>query len=137
MLRIVPILGKSYVNNDGEVSGQAEEGTIYLILPDFVRGDANSSGDVEMNDAVGILNYCLLGGQSGEESTPCLDALDADASGQIEVTDAILVLGYLFLGGGPPEMPFPEAGPSPPGLPRLRCENEESQFELLSFPEER
>ena len=76
-------------------------------------------------------------GTSADASPLCLDALDADASGQVEVTDAILLLGYLFLGGSPPEMPFPEAGPSPPGLPRLRCHNQDSHFELLPLPEER
>jgi hypothetical protein len=137
VLRIVPILAGSYVNGDDGPSGQVEEGTIYLILPEFVRGDANGSGTVDLNDAVNILGYCLLGGGADGGSPPCLDALDADASGQIEVTDAILVLGYLFLGGTSPEMPFPEPGPSPPGLPRLKCENEVSEFEPLPFPEER
>lgn len=75
----------------------------------FKRGNANADGDVNLSDAVFILNYLFRGGAA----PPCLDAADADDSGVINLTDAVYLLNYLFLGGPEPRAPFEACGEDP------------------------
>jgi M6 family metalloprotease-like protein len=69
----------------------------------FHRGDADDNGILELTDAINVLNFLFLGG----DTPTCLDAADADGNNRLELTDVIRVLGYLFLGGDPPESPGP------------------------------
>ena len=72
----------------------------------FTRGDANSSGAIDLSDAVTILGYLFL----GNASPPCLDAADVDDDATVSLADAIRLLLYLFQGGAPPLPPFPNPG---------------------------
>jgi len=76
---------------------------------DFVRGDPNDSGAVDISDVVLTLEYLF----NANSSVRCVDALDANDSGQVNIADAIYTLGYLFGGQAPPLPPFPGAGPDP------------------------
>jgi hypothetical protein len=75
----------------------------------FLRGDANSDGQVDLTDAVRILEYLFL----KYEFDSCQDPLDADDSGVLNISDPICLLCYLFLGGKPPAVPYPEMGADP------------------------
>ncbi len=68
----------------------------------FRRGDADSSGRVNVADAVGILRHVFLG-----DSLACEDAADVDDIGTVNFGDAVLLLHYLFLGLDPPAAPGP------------------------------
>ena len=59
------------------------------------RGDADRSGELEITDAVRVLNVLFLGGDLA-----CEDAGDADDSGSLTITDGIRILNVLFLGIG-------------------------------------
>ena len=72
---------------------------------DFLRGDSNQSGAVDLADAVHILNGLFLGG-----ALSCHDAADANDDGALNLTDAVYTLTHLFLRGPPPPPPFPETG---------------------------
>jgi hypothetical protein len=104
-----------YLAPEGEVLAGASEVrpatiTIHGVADEeFVRGDANADGNVDLSDAVATLNYLFLGG----EDPSCFDAADADDSGDLSITDAILHLGVLFLGAGSLPPPYPECGPDP------------------------
>ena len=74
----------------------------------FVRGDVNSSGSINLADAIGVLGYLFSGGV-----IPCLDSADYNDSGAVNLADAIAILGFLFSGGAPPPPPFPNAGVDP------------------------
>jgi hypothetical protein len=79
-------------------------------VPIFRRGDADSSGKLDISDAVFTLNYLFIGGGTPQ----CIDAADSDDDGTVQITDAIRSLGFLFLGGTPIAPPGPEAcGPDP------------------------
>jgi hypothetical protein len=79
-------------------------------LPSFLRGDADSSGEVNLTDAIRVLNVLFLG--IGE--ILCADAADSDDSGDVNLTDAIRILNVLFLGLGTIPVPGIEAcGPDP------------------------
>ena len=64
---------------------------------DFIRGDVDGSGRVDISDAIFILNYLFAGGASPR----CEDAADANDDGKIEIADAINILSFLFTGGKP------------------------------------
>jgi hypothetical protein len=73
----------------------------------FLRGDPNQDGTVDITDAVVILNYLFAGA-----STPyCLDSADTNDDGTVDMADAISLLFYLFGTGKTP--PYP--GVSIPG----------------------
>ena len=61
----------------------------------WVRGDADSSGDVSLSDGIVILQHLFLGG----DRVVCADAADSDDSGEIVVNDAVALFNWLFRGG--------------------------------------
>ena len=71
--------------------------------------DANRDGAVDISDAVTIISFLFLAG----DTPACLDAVDANDSGIIDLSDAIYLLGALFLGQPAPPEPFPEEGQDP------------------------
>jgi hypothetical protein len=77
--------------------------------PDFRRGDAVADGQVNIADAIGILDALFLSGGS----LGCLEAADIDDSGSLDLTDPVLLLEHLFLGGAAPAAPFPGCGADP------------------------
>lgn len=77
--------------------------------PQFMRGDANADGEVNIADAVSILSYLFGGGKT----LPCDDAADANNDASLDIADAIKVLGYLFGGSGPLPDPFGTCGADP------------------------
>jgi len=72
----------------------------------FVRGDSNSDGIVDIGDAIAILNRVFLSDISAN-GVHCMNAANTEASNELNITDAIRLLGYLFLGDSPP----PDAPP--------------------------
>jgi hypothetical protein len=81
----------------------------------FLRGDADSSGVVDLTDAISILGALFLGNR---DHLTCERSADTDSSGDIDLTDAVFLLRHLFQGGDPPPAPYPACGldPGPDGL---------------------
>jgi hypothetical protein len=77
----------------------------------FIRGNANGDGVINITDGIYILNFLFLGGETPE----CLDAADSNNDDIVNITDGIYVLNFLFLGGGDPPAPFPACGLDPEG----------------------
>ena len=75
----------------------------------LVRGDPSCDGNVNMSDAVGILNSLFL--EAG--ALCCGEAADVNADGFVDLTDSISLLSYLFRGDRPPAQPFPFCGSAP------------------------
>ncbi len=71
----------------------------------FLRGDCNGEGRVDISDAVAILNALFQGGSRGD----CWSACDSDASGAVDITDAVYLLRWMG-GATPPPSPFPRCG---------------------------
>jgi hypothetical protein len=73
----------------------------------FIRGDANTSGSVNIADVIFMLDYLFIAG-----ATPtCFDASDVNDSGAVNLADPLFLLGSLFVGGAPnPPFPFPTCG---------------------------
>lgn len=86
---------------------------VFGLLPlwaatDFIRGDTDNVGGVQITDAIRVFRYLFLG-----ETITCLDAADADDDGRIQINDGIFILNSLFLGGAVPASPFPFCGEDP------------------------
>jgi hypothetical protein len=77
-----------------------------LPAAEFVRGDGNRDGSLDLADVVATLGYLFL----GETSLTCPDAADFNDSDGLEIADPILGLEFLFRGGPPPAQPYPQAG---------------------------
>ncbi len=86
---------------------------------DFIRGDCNDDGVVDISDGSYLLNWLFLGGPP----LPCLAAGDPNVDGGVDISDASYLLNFLFLGGPPPASPFPACGPGErPTDETLGCE---------------
>lgn len=87
----------------------------------FLRGDANSSGDFDISDAIFMLSALF----TPEASAPsCRDAADANDDGSFDISDAIFTLGSLFdPGASPPPAPGSAACGEDPTGDDLDCED--------------
>jgi hypothetical protein len=91
------------------------DGILTTVVGQFLRGDSNDDGTLNVADAVSTLSYLFSQGPG-----PCPDAMDANDDGAVDIGDAIYELGFLFSGGPPPPPPFPSAGADPTADP-LGC----------------
>jgi hypothetical protein len=84
---------------------------------EFIRGDTDVNGEVNISDPIHSLCY-----QFADCDAPsCLDAADCDDSGEINISDPIYNLSYQFAAGPPPPAPFPEMGRDPTDDDPLDC----------------
>lgn len=77
--------------------------------PEFVRGDVNLDGGIDISDAIAILSALFSGGLIG-----CSDAADTNDDGANDIADAVLLLSSLFVPGSMPiSPPSPNCGEDP------------------------
>jgi len=62
--------------------------------PEFIRGDHDVSGQVDITDSLNLLGFLFI----GTNPPLCADASDGDNSGNLDISDALNVLTFLFLG---------------------------------------
>jgi hypothetical protein len=88
------------------------DATIAVVLPRFVRGDANADNGVDIGDAITILGYLFGTTQDPSKAkvAQCFEAADANDSGALDIADAIAVLSHLFAHTGPLPEPSRECG---------------------------
>jgi hypothetical protein len=103
----------SVLGRVGGHSGKNSFCELPAVPAGFIRGDADSSGQMDLTDAIAVLNFLFLGGPP----PLCDDAADADDSGEISITDGIRILGRLFLGDR--ELPAPSDQPGQDPTPDL------------------
>ena len=85
--------------------------------PEFIRGDSDTNGQLELNDPITTLEYLFL----GKALPTCLDACDTNDSGDVDSLDCINSLQALFLGTFRVPVPIEFCGPDPT-LDDTRCE---------------
>lgn len=110
----------------GEVYICDQSSKLFRVVPDeseppgpqFLRGDTNSDGSIDISDGIRTLLRLFAGGVPAA----CEDALDADDNGVVEISDAVYTFGYLFLGSTPPPEPGPAACGEDPTEDDLGCE---------------
>ena len=62
-------------------------------------GDANNDNNVNVSDAVYIINYVFSGGGA---PNPVLACGDSNGDGSVNVSDAVHLINYVFSGGSAP-----------------------------------
>jgi hypothetical protein len=77
-------------------------------LPRFRRGDSNDDGDVNIADAVHVLNWLFGGGLA----PGCRAAANSNGDEAVNIADPTYLLNHLFSGESPPLEPFPNCGTS-------------------------
>ena len=90
---------------------------VLLLLPDlsvlgaedFMRGDTNRNGRLEIADSIRVLTWVFMAGPEPS----CLDAADANDSSEVDLSDIVYLNNYLYMGGPPPLSPFPACGRDP------------------------
>lgn len=88
------------------------------LPPEFMRGDLDANGVINLVDVIRVLLYLFEGGVE-----TCDDALDVDDNGAIELTDAVVQLEYMFTSGPAPASPFGSCGPDPTDADALGCDS--------------
>ncbi|MFH1891979.1 MAG: dockerin type I repeat-containing protein [Candidatus Zixiibacteriota bacterium] len=64
-----------------------------------VPGDADGSGEVDIDDVVYLIAYIFSGGLP---PTPDVCCGDADGSGEVDIDDVVYLIAYIFTGGPAP-----------------------------------
>jgi hypothetical protein len=64
----------------------------------YTCGDADGSGDVDIDDVVSLISYIFAGGSAPNPP----EAGDADCSNDIDIDDAVYLITFIFSGGNPP-----------------------------------
>ena len=72
--------------------------TLNILVINFIRGDCDGNGRIELADVVYLINHIFLGGPAPIPPV----AGDANANGSTTLADVIYLANYLFKGGPPP-----------------------------------
>ena len=72
--------------------------TFHIAAAQYLSGDADHSGGVNISDAVYIISYVFNGGPAPNP----MAAGDADCSGIVNISDAVYLINYVFAGGPAP-----------------------------------
>ena len=86
----VMLRAKDTADNVGEWSDSK-----VFDVAQYVCGDGDASGGVNVSDAVLIINYIFAG---GDPPIPLLSG-DVDCSGGVNVSDSVWIINYIFAGG--------------------------------------
>jgi hypothetical protein len=85
--------------NINGLSGSVTSGFLSLSLtPDYLPGDLDGSGAIDISDVVYLIAYIFSGGLP---PTP-LARGDANCSGGVDISDAVFLISYIFSGGTTP-----------------------------------
>ncbi len=66
--------------------------------PEFIVGDANADGVIDVADIMYLINYLFVG---GSEPIPW-ESGDVNCDGIVDIADVIYLINYLFIDGPPP-----------------------------------
>jgi len=89
----------SYVVDTNKVKFFDSEIDLQCVECDWIVGDADNSGYIDIDDVVYIIGYIFV---SGPEPVPHIGAGDANCSTEVDIDDVVYLIGYIFVGGPPP-----------------------------------
>jgi hypothetical protein len=79
--------------------GSIDQQTLTIeVIPDYVCGDADASGAVDIDDVVYLIAYIFSGGPEPVS----YESGDADCSGDVDIDDVVYLINYIFSGGNAP-----------------------------------
>ncbi len=86
---------------DSSVPTKADTTWIHVLVTEpegYLCGDANSDGEVNISDAVYIINYVFLGGSAPNP----MQSGDVNCDSSVNVSDAVYIINYIFINGSAP-----------------------------------
>jgi hypothetical protein len=84
---------------DNLVCGETTSLSPFVVgIPSYVCGDADGSGEVDIDDVVFLINFIFAGGPAPDP----YEAGDADCSTEIDIDDVVWLISYIFAGGNAP-----------------------------------
>ena len=92
-----------FFSNDQVPPGTLVPATIVIGEIEYIRGDCNQDGVIDVGDAVFLLNALFEKG----DAPRCADACEMNLDGTVDLADVMGALQFLFAGGPPPSAPFP------------------------------
>ncbi len=72
--------------------------TYFMYGQWYVPGDIDNSGEIDIADLVGLVNYMFAGGDAPNP----IDAGQIDGNDAIDISDLVDFVSYMFAGGSPP-----------------------------------
>jgi hypothetical protein len=104
---VVVVCGVGYpVESDATIPSASVILNVGEPLPIFIRGDCSNDGDIDIQDAVLLLNLMFSG-----VAVDCLDASDVNDDGVINLVDPVYELLFIMgLGPVPPAPSWPSCG---------------------------
>ncbi len=82
---------------EDQVGGFDEKSFTIEVVEDYTCGDANADTDVNISDAVYIINYIFAGGNPPDP----YDAGNVNCDETVNVSDAVGIVNYIFAPGSP------------------------------------
>jgi hypothetical protein len=82
---------------------------VYAHSDEFIRADVDTSELVDLNDAISLLKFLFIGG----ETPSCMKTGDVNDNGVVDFTDGIELLKHLFLGTVDIPVPAGKCGKDP------------------------
>ena len=104
-----PAVANVVVVGGGSLNANFADGSIELnpvVTIDWLRGDANSDGQVNIADGVWLISELFSGGGASS----CAISRDCNSDGGVDLADPTFIINYRFLGGPPPAAPFDSCG---------------------------
>jgi PKD domain len=83
--------------NDNE-SSWSDPQPIVISEVTYICGDANNDLEVNVSDAVWIINYVFVGGDPPDP----FEAGEANCDSEVNVSDAVWIINWVFVGGNEP-----------------------------------
>lgn len=106
----IPPVAIAIVTGGASLSPSTNSATITIVPPpptlDFIRGDTNQDGGVNIADGIWLLAALFNAGSSYD----CVSGSDANDDDTVDAADAIYIFNYVFLGGAEPSAPFSDCG---------------------------
>ncbi len=111
-----PVIGCSYqFEGLGSQTDRDEVMAIYLAAfevgvtsdPEFIRGEINGDGSIDIGDPTYLLNSLFV---TGAPAPACADSADVNDDGGVDIGDAVYALSHQFTSGPVPPSPFPNCG---------------------------
>ena len=71
---------------------------IIISEPEYICGDANDDGHLNITDAVFIIRFVFAGGAPPSH----WEAADMNCDASVNLSDAVWMINYIFIGGNEP-----------------------------------
>lgn len=95
---------RDYYNDSTQVSVRVtsySDSVMYAdlyVMPNYIRGDVNRNGWIELGDIVYLISYLF---RNGPAPQPLLVG-DANSNGMVDIEDLVYLIDYLYRDGPPP-----------------------------------